>query len=60
MEQELQDKPAAVQLPKKQVKHKQTASLPPVDIYCIGAVGFHQTLTKTDATPFITSLYEID
>jgi hypothetical protein len=31
-----------------------------VDIYCIGAVGFYQTLIKLDTTPFVTSLYEID
>ena len=31
-----------------------------MDIYCIGAVGFYQTLIKPDATPFVTSLYKID
>jgi hypothetical protein len=34
--------------------------LSPVDIYCISAVGFYQTLVRTDAIPFVTSLYEID
>ena len=31
-----------------------------MDIYCIRAVGFYWTLIKLDATPFVTSLYEID
>src|SRR5438045_9423805 len=35
-------------------------NLPPVDIYCIGAVGFYQTLIKSDTESFVTSLYEID
>jgi len=39
---------------------KQPANPLPVDICCIGAIGFYRTLTKQDATPFITSLYEID
>src|SRR5436190_20510596 len=42
----------------RQSHSKRTASLPPVD--SIGAVGFYRTLIKPDATPFVTSLYEID
>ena len=32
----------------------------PVDIYCIGAVGFYWNLVQLDTIAFITSLYEID
>src|SRR5271154_3480110 len=39
---------------------KRLMNLPPVDIYCIGAVGFYRTLAKPNVTPFVTSLYEID
>ena len=39
---------------------KRRTDLLVVDIYCIGAVGFYQTLIKPDAQPFVTSLYEID
>jgi hypothetical protein len=60
MEQELQGKTRAPQPPPRKAPSKQVASLPPVDIYCIGAVGFYRTLTKPDVTTFITSLYEID
>ena len=60
MEQELQGKPICTQLSVKQAKRKQTTSLPPIDIYYISAIGFYQTLAKTDATPFVTSLYEIN
>jgi hypothetical protein len=59
MEQELRGRTS---IPKalKHALRKQDACLPPVDIYCIGAVGFYRTLIKPDVTPFITSLYEID
>src|SRR5208282_1073098 len=60
IERELQGKPIAVnnRPPVKRVKWP--TNLPPVDIYCIGAIGFYRTLTKPDVTPFVTSLYEID
>ena len=45
--------------PSKTVK-KILAQLASVDIYCIGAVGFHRTLAKSDAQPFVTSLYKIN
>src|SRR5436189_4918383 len=60
MDDELQGKVTVSHTLPRQAHSKQTASLPPVDIYCIGAVGFYWTLIKPDATPFITSLYEID
>jgi hypothetical protein len=34
--------------------------LPRVDIYCIGAVGFHRNLKQAGTIAFSTSLYEID
>src|SRR5436190_18774320 len=44
----------------RKITIKRLTNLPPVDIYCIGAVGFYRTLIKPDATPFVTSLYKID
>ena len=58
MDDELQGKVTVSQSLPRWAHSKQTASLPPVDIYCIGAVGFYQTLIKPDATPFVTSLYK--
>ena len=39
---------------------KPRTDLPPVDIYCIRAVRFYQTLIKLETKPFVTSLYKID
>jgi hypothetical protein len=39
---------------------KRRTDLPPVDIYCIGAIGFYRTLIQPKVTSFVTSLYEID
>ncbi len=39
---------------------KKTTDLPPVDICCIGAVGFYRNLVQPDTVAFTTSLYEID
>ena len=39
---------------------KQRTDLPPVDIYCIGAVGFYRTLIQPKVIPFVTSLYKIN
>jgi hypothetical protein len=58
MERELQGK--AIPTPPARAVKKILARFAPVDIYCIGAVGFHRTLSKSDAQPFVTSLYEID
>src|SRR5436190_24187761 len=44
----------------RKITIKHLTNLPPVDIYCIGAVGFYRTLIKPDTKSFITSLYEID
>ena len=59
MDLELQGKTPTTQTT-KQTSSKQIASLPLVDIYYIGVVGFYQTLIKLDITPFVTSLYKID
>jgi hypothetical protein len=59
MDLELQGKTPTTQTT-KQTSSKWIASLPLVDIYYIGAVGFYWTLIKLDVTPFVTSLYEID
>ena len=59
MECELQGKPPAMPITRK-ITIKHLTNLPPVDIYCIGAVGFYRTLIKPDTESFITSLYEID
>jgi hypothetical protein len=59
MEHELQGKPTATRITAK-ITAKRPTNLPPVDIYCIGAVGFYRTLIKPNVTPFVTSLYEID
>src|SRR5277367_5336065 len=58
MERELQGKATLPTQPRSPVKR--LTNLPPVDIYCIGTVGFYRTLTKPNVTPFVTSLYEID
>ena len=39
---------------------KKLADLPPVDICCIGAVGFYWNLVQPNTAAFITSLYKID
>ena len=39
---------------------KLRTDLPLVDIYCIRAVGFYQTIIKLETKPFVTSLYEIN
>jgi hypothetical protein len=59
MEWELQGKSLATPITRK-ITTKRPTNLPPVDIYCIGAVGFYRTLIKPDVTSFVTSLYEID
>src|SRR5436190_5634475 len=59
MECKLQGKPPAMLITRK-ITIKHLTNLPPVDIYCIGAVGFYRTLIKPDTESFITSLYEID
>ena len=59
MECELRGKPPTRPITRK-ITRKRPANLPPVDIYCIGAVGFYRTLIKPDVTSFVTSLYEID
>ena len=58
MDRELQGRIQATAIPTK--KTKRITSLPPVDIYCIGAEGFRRTLMQPDTKPFITSLYEIN
>ena len=59
MECELQGKPIMRTISKKPL-HKTHTDLPAINICLIGAVGFHQTLDQSNATPFVTSLYEID
>ena len=39
---------------------KKLTNLLPVDICCIGAIGFYWNLAQSDTVIFITSLYEID
>jgi hypothetical protein len=39
---------------------KKPTDLPPVDICCIGAIGFYRNLVQPDTVAFTTSLYEID
>jgi len=39
---------------------KKLINLLPVNICCIGAIGFYQNLKQPDTVAFITSLYEID
>ena len=34
--------------------------LPPVNIYCIGAVGFYRNLVQPNTVTFTTSLYKIN
>jgi hypothetical protein len=58
IEYKLQGKPSPNPTTRRQVKRP--VNLPPVDIYCIGAVGFHRTMKRPDTTVFVTSLYEID
>ena len=61
MERELQGKPIMTTTSNSvKTTPKWPTGLPPVDIYCIGAVGFYWTLIKPNVIPFITSLYEID
>src|SRR5438477_3145387 len=59
MECKLQGKPPAMPITRK-ITIKHLTNLPPVDIYCIGTVGFYRTLIKPDTESFVTSLYEID
>jgi hypothetical protein len=44
----------------RQMAVRKPADLPPVDICCIGAVGFYRNLVQPDTIAFTTSLYEID
>ena len=39
---------------------KKPTNLPPVNIYCISAIGFYQNLKRPNTVTFITSLYEIN
>ena len=39
---------------------KKLTDLLPINICCIGAVGFYQNLAQPDTIAFTTSLYEID
>ena len=39
---------------------KKLTNLPPVNIYCIGAVGFYRNLAQPNTIAFITSLYKIN
>ena len=39
---------------------KNPIDLPPVNICCIGAVGFYQNLIQPDTVAFTTSLYKIN
>ena len=41
-------------------RHQWPDNLPALDICVIGAVGFSRNLARPGATPFVTSLYEID
>jgi hypothetical protein len=50
----------AIPILTKALRLKKLARLAPVEIYCIGAVGFYRTLIKPDVKPFVTSLYKID
>jgi transposase InsO family protein len=60
MERELQGRPTAANNGRPVKRIKRPVNLPPVDIYFIGAVGFHRTIAQPDIQPFVTSLYEID
>ena len=60
MEHELRKQTTTALPPTTQRRPVRRTDLPPVEIYCIGAVGFYRTLIKSDVTPFVTSLYEID
>ena len=39
---------------------KKPINLPPVNICCIGAIGFYQNLKRPNTVAFTTSLYKID
>ena len=39
---------------------KKPTDLPPVNICCIGVVGFYWNLVQLDTVAFMTSLYKID
>ena len=39
---------------------KKPTDLPPIDISCIGAIGFYWNLVQPNTIAFTTSLYEID
>jgi hypothetical protein len=58
MEQELEGK--TIPTPLSKTVKKILAQLALIDIYCISAVGFYKTLAKSNAQPFVTSLYKIN
>ena len=60
MEMELKGISAATKRVSKEVSKRESTPLPPVDICMIGAAGFYRNVTRQGATPFLTSLYEID
>ena len=60
MERELQGKPTTAVNGRPVKRVKRPVNLLPVDIYFIGAVGFHRTIAQPEVQPFVTSLYEID
>ena len=39
---------------------KKLTNFPPINICCIGAVGFYQNLAQPNTIAFITSLYKIN
>ena len=39
---------------------KKLTNLPPINICCIGAIGFYWNLTQSNTVAFITSLYKIN
>jgi transposase InsO family protein len=60
MEGELKGTPTATRPASRKTAKIQPTPLPPVDICMIGAAGFHRNVSRYGATPFVTSLYEID
>ena len=51
--------------PRPQITAQKTAvkkltDLPPINICCIGAVGFYRNLVQPDTVAFTTSLYKIN
>ena len=60
MERELKTMNPIPQNTAQRTSVKKPTDLPPVDICCIGAVGFYRNLVQPDTVAFTTSLYEID